>query len=160
MDRSSYGRKDRLIKEKRHDTYLEQAKWPEPTICTQCGAVFANGRWTWQAAPEAANKIICPACRRILDRYPAGEIDLRGEFFSEHRDEILNLVRNVAEQEQQAHPLERVMAITEKKRSARITTTGVHLARRLGEALARAHKGELSFEYLDGEKYIKVSWQR
>lgn len=41
-----------------------------------------------------------------------------------------------------------------------ITTTGIHLARRLGEALAKAYKGELSFHYADAEDTIRVSWQR
>jgi hypothetical protein len=43
---------------------------------------------------------------------------------------------------------------------ALVTTTGLHLARRLGEALARAYKGELSFRYADEEASIRVYWQR
>jgi hypothetical protein len=41
-----------------------------------------------------------------------------------------------------------------------ITTTGIHLARRIGEALSRAYNGSYSFNYLDGEDYIEVNWQR
>jgi anti-sigma factor ChrR (cupin superfamily) len=160
MSRSLYGRKDRLIKEKRHDAYREDAKWPEPTICTTCGAVFAGGRWTWHEAPAAANEVICPACRRIIDRYPAGTVEIEGSFFEDHYDEISNLIRNVAEQEQSGRPLERIMAMTEKEKPTLVTTTGVHLARRIGEALSRAYKGELTFQYLDGEQRIKVHWQR
>ena len=160
MSRSLYGRKDRLIKEKSHDTYREDGKWPEPTVCTRCGAVFASGRWTWQEAPPEANKVICPACRRISDRYPAGTVEIEGTFFEDHLDEILNLIRNVAEQEQRGRPLERIMAITEKEKPTLVTTTGIHLARRIGEALSRAYKGELSCQYLDGEQRIKVRWQR
>ncbi len=44
MKRPSYGRKDRLIKEKRHDVYRARRKWPEPTVYTECGAVFVGGR--------------------------------------------------------------------------------------------------------------------
>lgn len=40
MPKGSYRRKDRLIKEKRHDAYQEQHKWPGPTECAQCGALF------------------------------------------------------------------------------------------------------------------------
>lgn len=160
MSRSLYGRKDRLIKEKRHDAYREEGKWPEPTVCTKCGAVFANGRWLWQETPSEANEVICPACRRTIDRYPAGYVEIKGSFFTDHHDEILNLIRNVAEQEQRGRPLERIMAINEKKKPTLVTTTGVHLARRIGEALSRAYKGELSFQYLDGEQRIKVHWQR
>jgi hypothetical protein len=52
------------------------------------------------------------------------------------------------------------MALTANEKPTLVMTTGVHLARRIGEALARAYKGELSFQYLDGEQRIKVHWQR
>jgi hypothetical protein len=149
-----------LIKEKRHDVYRADGKWPEPTVCIRCGAVFASGRWTWQEAPAAANEVVCPACRRIIDRYPAGAVEIEGSFFENHLDEILNLIRNVAEQEQSEHPLERIMTMTGKEKPILVTTTGLHLARRIGEALSRAYKGELSCQYLDEEQRIKVHWQR
>jgi hypothetical protein len=41
-----------------------------------------------------------------------------------------------------------------------VTTTGIHVARRIGEALGRAYKGDLSYQYADGEKRIRVYWQR
>jgi len=41
-----------------------------------------------------------------------------------------------------------------------VTTTGVHLARRIGEALSRSYKGEFSFQYGDGEKTLRVYWER
>jgi hypothetical protein len=78
----------------------------------------------------------------------------------EHQTEILNLLRNVEKQEKDKHPLERIMSITTEGDHPLITTTGIHLARRLGEALAHAYKGELSFQYADGEESIRVSWQR
>ena len=160
MNKGLYGRKDRLIKEKRHDTYQERDKWPEPTRCPNCGALFVQGRWSWAEAPAGANEVICPACRRIADHYPAGYIEIKGPFLVEHQTEILNLLRNVEKQEKDKHPLERIMAITTEGDHPLITTTGIHLARRLGEALAHAYKGELSFQYADGEESIRVSWQR
>jgi hypothetical protein len=41
-----------------------------------------------------------------------------------------------------------------------IRTTGIHVARRIGDALSRAYQGELTLDYLDGEKSIRVSWER
>ncbi len=158
--RGPYGRKDRLIEERRHDVYYEQCKWSEPTVCTGCGAVFVNGRWTWQTKPELATEVICPACRRLTDRYPAGRIKISGPFFNEHRREILNLIHNVEHQEKQQRPLERVMSMKVSARQVSITTTGIHLARRIGQALARAYYGQLSFRYPDGDKSIRVFWQR
>jgi hypothetical protein len=160
VTKGPFGRKDRLIKEKRHDTYREYGKWPEPTQCPECWAVFVNGRWVWQEPPAETNHILCPACRRIADRHPAGYLEIKGAFFAEHRHEVLNLVRNVEKQEKEARPLERIIAITAEENRTLVTTTGVHIARRIGEALGRAYKGELSFQYPDAEQSIQVSWQR
>lgn len=160
MDKGSYGRKDRLIKEKRHDTYHERQKWPEPTMCTPCGALFVNGRWTWKKSPEQVNAAVCPACRRCADNYPAGYIELRGDFFGLHRNEILNLIGNVEKQEKTERPLERIMNVAEGQDHTLVTTTGVHIARRIGEALSQSYKGELSFRYAEGQTNIRLSWMR
>lgn len=156
----NFGRKDRLIEEKRHDVYRVHNKWPEPTRCNTCGALFVNGRWTWQEAPETFYQAVCPACRRISDRLPAGYIEIKGQFFEEHRAEILNLIRNTENQEKAEHPLERIISIVTDSGFPLVTTTGHHLARRIGEALARAYKGELTFHYPEAEECIRVHWQR
>lgn len=160
MSKRIYGRQDRLLKEKRHDTYKERGKWPEPTLCKECGALFINGRWSWGKLPIKANKALCPACRRISDNLPAGYIELKGIFFQEHYDEILNLTRNVEQQEKNERPLERIMAIIDEKDHTLVTTTGIHIARRIGEALSRSYNGDLSFQYAEGEQNIRVYWQR
>jgi hypothetical protein len=160
MDRGTHGRRDRLIKERRHDVYQARMKWPEPTVCPSCRAVLSGGRWTWNEPPEDANAAVCPACRRAAEKLPAGVVEIRGEFFVQHRDEILNLVHNVEQQEKAQHPLERIMAIRNGGGAARIETTGVHIARGIGEALARAYKGKLSLRYPDEDSTIQVSWER
>jgi NMD protein affecting ribosome stability and mRNA decay len=161
MDKGSYGRRDRLIKEKRHDVYQERNKWPEPTLCTECGALFVGGRWSWQAASSAqTNKTICPACRRIADNYPAGYVEIKGSFFDEHRDEIISLILNIEKREKDERPLERIISIVGAKDYATVTTTGIHIARRIGEALSRAYKGGLSFQYATAAQSIRVYWER
>lgn len=160
MDKGQYGRRDRLMQEKRHDTYREDKKWPEPTACTECKTVYMDGRWTWYDLPSQANMVLCPACRRISEDYPAGFMELKGPFFQQQRQEILNLIRNEEKQEKSEHPLERIMNITDKDGHTEITTTGVHIARRIGEAVSRAYKGEYSLSYGDGEKTIRILWER
>lgn len=160
MDKGLHAGKNKLIKEKRHDVYQEREKWPEPTLCTKCGALFVNGRWSWKKPSGKANETTCPACRRIADRYPAGHIEIKGSFFEEHRDEILHLVGNVEEKEKNRHPLERIMSMSDEKGCTLITTTGIHVARRIGEALLRSYKGDLSFQYPKSDKSIRVYWER
>ncbi len=160
MNRGPYKRRDRLIVEKEHDTYREAKKWPEGTVCTICGAVFTGGRWSWKDAPAQANKVTCPACRRIEDKYPAGFLEINGSFFLRHREEILGLLNNEKKIEKEEHPLERIMAVEEDGEKTMVTTTGIHIARRLGEALVHAYQGDLSLTYGDGEKTIRVVWER
>lgn len=164
MNKNQFGRRDKFIQEKRIDTYQQTTKLPDPTLCTRCGCVFSNGRWSWQELPEKdrhkINKTLCPACKRIEDNVPAGYMDLSGEFFISHKDEILNLIKNEADAETQEHPMERIMEISEKPDGIYITTTGIHVARRLGEAVEKAYKGQLNYAYGDDEKTIRVSWYR
>ncbi len=158
---SKTNRKDRLIKEYIHDPYFTKEKYKEPSVCGKCGVVFSDGIFQWlEKTPPNANKIICPACRRIEDKYEGGVIYLKGEFLKEHKDEILNLIKNVAEEEMAYRPLERIIEIKDEGEDIVITTTYEHLARRLGEAVHRAYKGNLKLEYPGGQKYIRVFWER
>lgn len=160
MFRSRYGRKDRILKQRRQDVYWEHQKWPEPTRCPDCGAVFMQGRWTWSEVSEAVHMVRCPACRRAADRYPAGYVELAGAFLQMHQKEILNLIRNLESQEKQSRPLERILQFEVQDGRCLLTTTGVHLARRIGEALARAYQGTLDFAYAEGDRVIRVHWHR
>ena len=160
MDKSFFGRKDRLVKERGHDAYHSRTKLPDPTVCTECGAVYMKGRWIWTDAPEGADHTTCPACRRIADRFPVGHIEMKGDFFSAHRDEILNLVQHIEQKEKSSHPMERIMAIDDAPNGAIVTTTGIHLARGIGSALSSAYCGSLTVKYLNEDTCVKVNWVR
>ena len=157
---SNIQRHDRFVKERRHDTYRSRGKLPEATYCPDCGAVFHKGRWTWGEAPASAVHQICPACQRTHDRFPAGVVNVGGPFFAAHREEILNLIRNVEGREKGEHPLHRIMAMDEGEEGVAISTTDTHLPRRLGEALVHAHGGALNFQYPEAEQLIRVTWSR
>jgi NMD protein affecting ribosome stability and mRNA decay len=160
MQKGRFGRQDRLINQKNKDVYADKSKISEPTRCKKCTAVYIKGRWTWEKVTENVNESVCPACRRIADNYPAGIIELRGGFFREHREEVINLIKNTEIQEKTAHALERIITMTEKPDVTVVKTTGIHLARRIGEALSRSYKGDYSFQYLDADKGIRVNWER
>ena len=160
MAADSYGRRDRLIQEKRHDAYQEHGKWPEDTVCTECSAVYSDGRWSWKESEQSAKEVVCPACKRIADHYPAGYIEMSGPFFLAKRTEILALVHHVEDQEKSEHPMERIVSIADENDRVLITTTGTHVARRIGEALSRSYKGEFSCKYSDAEDTVRILWQR
>ena len=156
----SQKRNDRLIKEKRKDTYRTYTAVPEPSLCKNCGAVYMNGHWTWNEVKDGTYKTLCPACKRMEDKYPAGYIEIKGEFYNEHTNEISNLIRNTEKLEKNERPLERIMSMKIERGRAIVTTTGIHIARRIGEALNRSYQGLFSFRYGDGDKSIRVQWER
>jgi len=154
-------RQDRLLREQVHDPYKARKKRPEPAQCPQCGAVWQNGRWNWIPAPADAAAETCQACHRINDSYPAGEVTLTGGFLAAHRDEIVGLARNQEELEKGEHPLNRIMAVEDRGDDGLlITTTDIHLPRRIGEAVHRAYEGDFQFRYDDDGYFVRVSWHR
>jgi NMD protein affecting ribosome stability and mRNA decay len=153
-------RRDRLVQDERHDAYKAKHKLPEPTVCPDCGAVFHEGRWQWRDRPAGAHEERCPACHRIHDAYPAGFVTAGGPFFSAHREELLHLVKNEEARAKAEHPLKRIMNVEDQDDGILITTTDIHLARGIGEALHHAYQGELEYHYNERENLLRVVWQR
>ncbi|MGA7180778.1 MAG: BCAM0308 family protein [Thiobacillaceae bacterium] len=142
------------------DSYKSRGKFPEPTLCPQCGAVFEKGRWQWLRKPASAHSEMCPACHRIHDQYPAGYVKLEGEFLAQNRGEILNLVHNIEQREKAEHPLQRIMSIVDENEGILVTTTDIHLARGIGEAVSHAYQGQLELQYNTEENLLRVHWKR
>ena len=142
------------------DSYKLRGKLAEPTACPRCGAVFHDGRWQWLPRPEGAHSEMCPACHRIEDNFPAGYVRLEGDFLAQHRGEVLGLVRNVEQREKAEHPLQRIIEIAEEGGSALVTTTDIHLARSIAEAVEHAYQGELDLQYNTEDNLLRVHWRR
>ncbi|ACC76040.1 BCAM0308 family protein [Paraburkholderia phymatum] len=154
-------RRDQRYQPHTTDSYRSPARVQGGTGCRECGAVYENGRWTWSANAEHTSQLVCPACRRILEHAPAGELWLEsGAYLVAHHDEVVSLLRHESANEEKRHALERLMNIEEEAEGIRVTTTGPHTLRRLSEALVRAHHGHLSIEYRDGEGVLRARWSR
>jgi hypothetical protein len=153
-------RQEQVLKGFGNDPYKASRKLRGATRCTDCGALFYRGRWTWRATPRQAAAGLCPACRRIRERLPAGFVRLRGPFVREHRQELMNRVLHCEQSERREHPLQRVMAVEPDGEGVLVTTTDPHLARRIGEALHGAYKGELRYRYSKEDWLLRVSWSR
>jgi len=166
-----------VLREEEHDPYRSAGKAPDGSTCPTCHASVRQGRWRWVSAPDLvavqaapAQPLPCPACRRIAADDPAGILTLSGTYAQNHRAELLALLRQVATRESAEHPLERIMRVEEsppaptKPEAAPavmvVTTTGLHLARALGHALERSHKGDLRQHYSPGEQRVRVGWAR
>ena len=140
------------------DPYQRQQKLEDDTVCTQCGAVYHKGRWQWGATPVNRHEALCPACRRINDKLPAGVVKLHGALGRQQREEILRLARHQEEAEKSEHPLTRIIKIDEDADGIVINTTDIHLPRRIGEAVKRAFHGSLNEDFDQGGYFVRVNW--
>ena len=153
-------KREQLTQELVHDSYKSTKKLSEPTRCPDCGAVYGGGHWTWGAAPAGAHETRCPACHRIHDKFPCGFVSLKGDFFREKREQILQLVKNHEAKEKAEHPLQRIMKIEDTEDGVVVTTTDTHLARDIAEALHNAYKGDLDYHYNKEDNLLRASWSR
>jgi hypothetical protein len=143
-----------------YDPYLDRSNFSEPSACTECGAVYRDGRWQWVTPPVHALRTHCPACRRIEENAPAAYVSIDGEFAHDHRKDIISLARLMETYEKAEHPLERIMHIEQHGDRLGIATTDIHMARAIGEALEHTYMGQLDFNYTDAEYLLRVSWRR
>ncbi|MBC2690306.1 MULTISPECIES: BCAM0308 family protein [Pseudomonas] len=163
MDKFQQSQKDKLFKSSTHDPY-KLPRVEGSAICPQCSAVYQAGNWTWKH-PEStvihdAHTVTCPACRRIEDQMPAATVTLSGNFLLKHRNEIIHLIENTEKKENAEHALERIIHLGDSAADLIVTTTGIHLANRLGHALEAAFKGKADYQYGDDTYGLSVNWTR
>jgi len=150
------------------DPYADQESLEDYTICSECASVHASGRWYPEghfSSKELSNHkcqvVSCPACRRLRDHVPGGVIKLTGSFIADHRDEMLNLVRNEAGKATGANPLERVMSLeVSNDGEIEITTTSDKLAQKIGRAIHRAFDGSVVYKWAGNARIVRVNWHR
>jgi NMD protein affecting ribosome stability and mRNA decay len=149
------------------DPYLPKLDPGETAVCSRCHAIYQRRHWFFDEAlfnrsvsQPATRQVACPACQKIEDNYPEGEVVLRGDFLGIHRGEIMNLIANEEERAKGLNPLERIVRIGEADGTVTITTTNEKLAQRIGRALQKAYQGEVSYRWSEDTKYLHVQWAR
>jgi NMD protein affecting ribosome stability and mRNA decay len=172
MARGPSGREKGVFYEQTHregipDPYIPRKGLKEPTICPSCRAVYHKKRWSLDEGLLFETKkrkgVLyqkCPACRKIEDGYAMGIVNLSGDFVTEHRDEIINLLRSEERHAIEKNPLERLMKIERRGNGLHVETTTDSLALRIGRVLSRAYKGHAKFDWKHGDKSVIVEWGR
>lgn len=150
--------------------HREHRKPAEPSFCTRCRAVYADGRWVaktharesvkkhshWRPASET----ICPACIQIENGIVGGYLNISGEFQKAHAAEIKNLLTNESKKALEDNPLSRIVGTHEIPTGLRVETTTEHLAQRLGRALRKAFSGDVKYRFSHENKVARVNWHR
>ena len=135
---------------------------PDKSYCTQCGLGYVNRSWKFDVdKSKMKHKIVCPACRKINDKYFLGILTIKGAFLNEHKDEILSLIHNEEKKHRSKNALQRIGETSyEKDGSIIISTTNVRLAYRIGRALYKAYRGILTIKWSGNNIFIRVYWTR
>jgi len=142
------------------DPYKPVRKSAEPAACPQCGAVLHEGRWQWGKRAEGAQDVLCSACHRTKDRFPAGIVTLAGPFVAQHKAEMLRIARNQEQEARRDHPFNRIMSVSEAPDELVISTTDTHLPSRIGKAIKRAFRGTLQIHFDENAYFVRANWHR
>ena len=152
-----------------YDPYLAKGGPHEMAICKKCHAIYHKKRWFFDEAvyketidKKTSQKVLCPACQKIKDKFPGGIVTLKGDFIKDKgkRDEILNLAKNEDSLAKGINPLERIIEIRKTASEINITTTNEKLAQRIGRAIYKAFKGKVRYNWSHDVKLLRVEWEK
>ncbi|MBD3346174.1 MAG: ATPase [Chitinivibrionales bacterium] len=134
----------------------------DKTVCSECGGIYLNGEWIWDRTDdeEAEAYALCPACSKEEEEMLAGQIELKGDFYRTHAEEVERKIRDIENEERELHPLERIVAYDVEDGHAFIATSGIRLAQKIGEGLYRSFKGDLILDYGPDDTKIALRWER
>ncbi len=134
-------------------------------VCRSCSVVFDGHKWIYSEGQhskleKSAEKVLCPGCERVEKRRVDGIVYLRGTFLNAHREEIFNLIENMAEKARERNVAARIFGIVQDKEGFMVETTEHALAERLGKELNKAFSGELDIQWLKKAEFVRVVWRR
>ncbi|MDE2058903.1 MAG: ATPase [candidate division NC10 bacterium] len=149
------------------DSYLAKGAPGKMVVCHGCHAISTGRRWYQDEEvyakllkAETLREVYCPACEKIRDGYPSGQVTLKGEFLAEHQDEILRIISNEEKRARGLNPLHRIMSLREENGQLEITTTDEKLAQRIGRELRKACGGTVAYGWSHDNKFLRVQWER
>jgi hypothetical protein len=135
----------------------------EPSVCEQCGAVFARRLWRRRAVSGAlldrATWTVCPACRQSRAEQYCGRVIVRGGFASTHQTAILERIRNAAMHAARTQPQRRVISAERVGDALEVLTTSQKLAHRIVRELKKSFRGRASYRWSDDGSLFAV-WER
>jgi len=129
--------------------------------------VFDGHKWGYDKGlyekiikKEDVKSGLCPGCERVEKKMVDGVVLIKGDFLKDHKDEALNLIHNIAEKKRKKNVAARVFKMRETSEGFSIETTDQALAELIGKEFERAFSGKLDIQWLEGESFVRVNWER
>lgn len=148
-----------------NDPYLNMKAPKDMSKCKGCGAIYHDKRWNIyehvaKITTTKKGTVLCPACKKIKDGYAEGIVNLTGKFLPTHMEDIYNVIKRTEKNSIKKNPLGRIMDMEDIRGGVRISTTTVEFARKLGDAIHKAYKGDIEYKWSDGQKMARINWKR
>ncbi|MFO0704446.1 MAG: hypothetical protein U0517_00500 [Candidatus Andersenbacteria bacterium] len=136
-------------------------------FCPICRSIFY--RKSWHTDPRKYEQISqnldlarkCPACHKTQLDLPEGIVTLSAldTFDKQHREELINLVRNIADRAFRRDPMDRIYKMLDKGNEIVAYTTENQLAVAIGNEVKRALGGDLNIDFSHRDNEIaRVVW--
>ena len=144
------------------EPYPPKGSLTDGSVCKGCGIVYRNKRWQLESVPPSPHsaEVLCPACQRIQGEDPAGVVTLSGPYLAQHKEEILNSIKQQESKHREKNPLGRIMEIKEEDGRITVTTTEDKLAQKIGREVYKSQRGELHYKWSHDQRMVRVDWMR
>ncbi|MBU0573005.1 MAG: hypothetical protein ABIJ26_00620 [Candidatus Margulisiibacteriota bacterium] len=96
---------------------------------------------------------------RNPDGVRGGLVRISGAFLSDHLEDVLNIVKHEEKLAFERDSNLRV-DINKKNGGVEVETNCDNLAMRIGKAIHHAYKGDHSYKFRDGDRFVEVDWKR
>lgn len=141
-------------------------------ICPKCNAVFFEKSWKHlnddlrniiknnSQKQRTINKL-CPADQMIEKRGFEGEIIIKNPPSDpSRRQELLNIIKNIAQKAYERDPLDRLISVEDKGQLLRVLLTDNNLALSMGKQIVHAFKGnfKVSFSRLRKLAHVEINF--
>ena len=133
-------------------------------ICKYCNAVYQNKRWIpfEKLDPtfiDQLKKGVCPACHLQQNHLSDGVVHLTGKMVGLHKEEIKNLLHNIAQKEEARDVENRLERMEETDETITLYTSKKQLATEMGKHVDDAYKGgTLEIKWSKEDKPVEVRW--
>lgn len=145
-DNATFGVYRKKIEKSKKDEQEFGPGKKEFTVCSDCNAVYYEKSWhhgftdyRHLTENKQINFAVCPACQMIKDNQFEGQVIFEN-VPKEHKDEVVNNIKNTGERAYKRDPMDRIIGIKESGSNIEVLTTENQLARIIARQIASAYK--------------------
>jgi hypothetical protein len=110
---------------------------------------------------RATDRLTCPACRQLRDKYAEGVVEIRWSGHPEAHEKLVQILETVNRTEmieRERNDQDRILWTKTYRGITRVYTSLPELARHIGKTLEKTFHGKTEYKKSGAEPYIRVVW--